>query len=633
MALCSLMVSCMKVDELRPDFIYEMTLSQEAVNFTPEGGTAELTLKSNYQWTAESDVSWCSISPTSGNSGSATLAMISEKNTKIEERVATITVTAGAVVRKIKVVQLNPNGFEIIDYQSPVTVPGLENVVAISVRTNMVVTASSPSDWIVSLQNDLIPGNPPKAGLVRILVKDNTSVSNREAVITINGEGLGQEFAKTLTIIQTPAPEISVTDERVIGTWITSKVTDGVNTDLSLLGTIMIFEDGGNYKETLPSGIENIGYWNVRGDRVGIYYQNDQRRYFYIASVTEEGLSGTMTLTDINSTVLYNTEFSQYSGAAFGLSILEKANTSLTYMILINSDMGIANVTERGICISKNSNPTINDRRYPGNLSGSVIVGQITGLTSAETYNIRAYQSNGTDLVYSENTEVQIPARDLDGNNYTTVRIGTQVWMVENLKTTKFRDGTLIPYFDKTQNAGWESSGSNMTPAFCWIFGEAPDWIYTGDTWNNGSDKVAKSYGAYYNWFAASDNRNLAPEGWHIPSKSEFLDLIAAVGGNTEDFGASLEFKNGLLAHDHYQNLYGWTGWSVNQRQNNGGWNTPGTTVGSHECGWWSSENSDAGYPWMIYSRRGDTGDGGISWTYAAEGYPVRLVRDTESPL
>jgi uncharacterized protein (TIGR02145 family) len=302
-------------------------------------------------------------------------------------------------------------------------------------------------------------------------------------------------------------------------------------------------------------------------------------------------------------------------------------------MVLVNSDMGLGTVTERGICISKNANPTLSDKKISSSSTGSVIIGQITGLTSGETYNIRAYQKNTTTQVYSDNLEAPMPVIDIDGNSYTIVKIGNQVWMAQNLKTSKFRDGTQIAYFDKTQNAGWASSGTNLTPAYCWILGEASTFVYTDDTWNNGTDKIAKTYGAYYNWYTASDKKNLAPEGWHVPTKAEFITLIAAVGGNTDDFGASLAFKNGLLAHDHYLNLYGWNGWSVNQRGPNGTWNMPGTTIGSHECGWWSSENSDAGYPWMIYSRRGDTGDGGISWSYPNEGNPVRVVRDTENPL
>jgi uncharacterized protein (TIGR02145 family) len=631
--LCILIVSCKKVQELNPDFIYVMTLSQEAVNFAPAGGTAKITLSSNYQWTTEIDQSWLTLSKAEGTAGNAEITLTATQNTKIEERVANVTVTAGAVVRTIKVVQLNPDGFEIVGFQPVVNTDGLENVVELVVKTNMKLAATSAADWIVDLQNSIVSGNPPKEAKVRILVKDNTSGANREANVTINGVGLPASYAKTFKIVQTQALAASTSDTRVIGTWIIGRVAYGSTTDFTLLGAIMKFTSGGVYEETLPSGATSTGTWNVRGDRAAIYYSTGQRRYIYLTSATSDEILGQMTTTDVASTVIYDTRLTTYSGDAFGLSILEKTNTTITYMILINSDMGLGTVTERGICISKNANPTISDKKYTGSTTGSVIVGKITGLSSGETYNLRAYQKNTTNQVYTANIVSLMPIKDIDGNSYTITRIGTQVWMAQNLKTTKFRDGTPIAYFDKTQNAGWAASGSAQTPAYCWIFGEGPSFVYTADTWNQGTDKVAKTYGAYYNWYTASDKKNLAPEGWHVPTKAEYITLIAAVGGDTQDFGASLAFKNGLLAHDHYQNLYGWNGWSVNQRGPNGDWNMPGTTIGSHECGWWSSENSDAGYPWMIYSRRGDTGDGGISWSYANEGNTIRVVRDTENPL
>ena len=633
MLLCILIVSCKKVNELNPDFIYVMTLSQESVNFVPAGGTTKVTLTSNYMWSAVVDTTWCSLSSTSGDQGTTELTLTAVKNTVIEERVATVTVTAGAVIRKIKVVQLNPDGFEINNFQPVVNADGLENIIELTVKTNMKLVVTSLADWIVPLESNIITGNPPKESKVRIMVKDNTLPQNRETTVSINGVGLTADFAKAFKIIQKPAPAASNSDARVLGTWLIGRVTDRGNTNLSLLGAIMKFTTGGTYNETLPSGVTSIGTWNVRGDRLGIYYSDGSRRYVYLTSATTEGLLGKMTPTDLGSPILYDTRLGIYSGAAFGLSILEKTNTSLTYLVLVNSDMGLSNVTERGICVSKNTNPTISDKKISSNSTGSVIIGQITGFTSGETYNIRAYQKNTTTQVYSDNLVATMPVADIDGNSYTIVKIGNQVWMSQNLKTSKFRDGTEIAYFDKTQNAGWATSGTNLTPAYCWIFGEASTFVYTNDTWNNGTDKIAKTFGAYYNWYTASDKKNLAPEGWHVPTKAEFITLIAAVGGNTDDFGASLAFKNGLLAHDHYLNLYGWNGWSVNQRGPNGAWNMPGTTSGSHECGWWSSENSDAGYPWMIYSRRGDTGDGGISWSYSNEGNPIRVVRDTENPL
>ncbi|HOY30278.1 MAG TPA: fibrobacter succinogenes major paralogous domain-containing protein [Bacteroidales bacterium] len=100
---------------------------------------------------------------------------------------------------------------------------------------------------------------------------------------------------------------------------------------------------------------------------------------------------------------------------------------------------------------------------------------------------------------------------DIDGNVYHFVTIGSQVWMVENLKTTKYRDGTAIP--NVTDNAAWINLG---TGAYC-----------------NYSNTAAQSdtYGRLYNWYAITDSRNLAPEGWHIPSSAEWQTLVDYLGG------------------------------------------------------------------------------------------------------
>jgi uncharacterized protein (TIGR02145 family) len=95
--------------------------------------------------------------------------------------------------------------------------------------------------------------------------------------------------------------------------------------------------------------------------------------------------------------------------------------------------------------------------------------------------------------------------KDIDGNNYHTVTIGTQIWMVENLKTTRYRNGDPIP--NKTDATEW---GKLSTGAYC-----------------NYDNTVSNSniYGKLYNWYAISDSRNIAPVGWHIPTSEEWTTL------------------------------------------------------------------------------------------------------------
>jgi uncharacterized protein (TIGR02145 family) len=100
---------------------------------------------------------------------------------------------------------------------------------------------------------------------------------------------------------------------------------------------------------------------------------------------------------------------------------------------------------------------------------------------------------------------------DIEGNVYKTVTIGTQTWMAENLKTTHYRNGDPITYI--TDNNAWASA---YTGAYCW---------YDNDLANK------DIYGALYNGYTVKDSRNIAPAGWHVPTKEEWNTLINYLGG------------------------------------------------------------------------------------------------------
>lgn len=128
------------------------------------------------------------------------------------------------------------------------------------------------------------------------------------------------------------------------------------------------------------------------------------------------------------------------------------------------------------------------------------------------------------------NTDCQIgTVNDIDGNVYNTVTIGNQVWMKENLKTPRYNNLTTIPYV--TDNTTW---GSLTAPGYCWYN-------------NNLSNK--DQYGALYNWFTVNDQ--LCPEGWHVPSDSEwailnnYLGGLSVAGGKMKSTG-TIEGGNGL---------------------------------------------------------------------------------------
>jgi uncharacterized protein (TIGR02145 family) len=103
--------------------------------------------------------------------------------------------------------------------------------------------------------------------------------------------------------------------------------------------------------------------------------------------------------------------------------------------------------------------------------------------------------------------------KDISGNIYKTVIIDKQVWMAENLKTTRYNDGTAIPLV--TDDKDW---GSLTTPAYCWD--------------NNDGTTNKNKYGALYNWYTINTNK-LCPRGWHVPTDAEWTMLTSFLGGES----------------------------------------------------------------------------------------------------
>ncbi len=110
---------------------------------------------------------------------------------------------------------------------------------------------------------------------------------------------------------------------------------------------------------------------------------------------------------------------------------------------------------------------------------------------------------------------------DIDGNIYNTVLVGNQCWMHENLKTTTYNNGTAIP--NVTSNGEWTSLTSG---AFV--------WYDNNESWKN-------IYGGLYNWFATTDDDGLCPEGWHVPTYDDWMELIFFMGGMESPYGNELK--------------------------------------------------------------------------------------------
>lgn len=116
----------------------------------------------------------------------------------------------------------------------------------------------------------------------------------------------------------------------------------------------------------------------------------------------------------------------------------------------------------------------------------------------------------GIILTSCKKDDEPLIVKDRDGNIYHTVIIGSQIWMVENLKTTKYDDGISIPIV--TGNTAWSNLAS---PGCCW--------------YNNDQNTHGDIYGALYNWYAVETGK-LCPSGWHVATDNEWKELEMELG-------------------------------------------------------------------------------------------------------
>lgn len=192
----------------------------------------------------------------------------------------------------------------------------------------------------------------------------------------------------------------------------------------------------------------------------------------------------------------------------------------------IISPDGIQTVVSRGICWSKKENPTLADNYSENNDGSGSFKSNLINLNADFRYYARAFYITNEDTVYGNMVEFTTPnylifnpdlqygtVTDVDGNVYKTITIGKQTWMAENLKVTHFRNGEAIT--NETDLGKW-GSFQITTSAYCW---------YNNDVSNK------NIYGAMYNWYAASDSRNIAPLGWHVSSVDDWQTLGSHLGG------------------------------------------------------------------------------------------------------
>lgn len=207
-------------------------------------------------------------------------------------------------------------------------------------------------------------------------------------------------------------------------------------------------------------------------------------------------------------------------------SITEISKTSATGGGTILSDGG-STILEKGVCWSIHSQPTIADDKSIGAGSNS-FTANLTDLTLGTWYHVRAYATNTLGTGYGDEVTFYTigMVNDIDGNAYDTIRIESQTWMVQNLKTTRFNNG--VPIQLATDNSSWSSLNS---PAYCEL--------------NNEITKV-DLYGRLYNFYVATDNQKACPSGWRVATDADWTLLATALGG-ADVAGGKLKSTKGWM--------------------------------------------------------------------------------------
>jgi uncharacterized protein (TIGR02145 family) len=276
----------------------------------------------------------------------------------------------------------------------------------------------------------------------------------------------------------------------------------------------------------------------------------------------------------------------------------------------IVSSSGSSSITARGVCWNTYPEPTIVDGRTNDGTGTGHFISNIYGLSPDQTYYLRAYATNAEGTSYGNEVSITTGppdtlAYDPDGNIYHFLKIGTQIWMAENLKTTKYADGSPI---------------ATTTPTSLDISLEtAPSYQWSP---NRDASNVP-DYGRIYTGFTVESNM-LCPAGWRVPTDidwkllSDYLGGINVAGGKLKESGTAHWASPNMDATNE-------TGFSARGggggRDSLGNFDPPGQFVI-----YWSSTRGENG----LWNRSLSSSDSNLRRTSSSEkmGFFVRCIKN-----
>ncbi len=268
-------------------------------------------------------------------------------------------------------------------------------------------------------------------------------------------------------------------------------------------------------------------------------------------------------------------------------------------------------ILEYGFCWDHSAMPTIDHvKKSLGPVAKTgPFISVLQDLQPVTKYYIRAYvtDSYGTNYgnvilfstIFDYETDTLI---DIDGNAYPTVKIDTLWWMAENLKVTKFNDGTDIPSVPDNRN--WFTT---EMPAYCCLYN---DYSYK------------EVYGLLYNWYAVNTGK-LCPAGWHVSTLSEWDAMDIFLGSSAGDKLKETGTEHWPVYNKEATNAIGFTALPGGYRDGNSGYFTA-----FYEGYWWSSTGYLSTGAWSLYISYEDRYIFGLPGASKKNGYSVRCVKD-----
>jgi len=424
-------------------------------------------------------------------------------------------------------------------------------------------------------------------------------------------------------------------------------ITHGYNFDFSSYSNKIAKSLATTYDWFLDNGLGSIGNTlsvNNKSGFSGLPGGGRNLSSGEFKSISKVGIWWSSNLVDANNAIArglyynYNDLYKYNESKKNGLSIrcikgnIPVINTTAASCITNSSaisggqitDDGGSLITSRGVCWNTYGNPTLLENKTIDGASTGSFTSYLTSLSENQTYYVRAYATNSDGTSYSNQisftTSVESPTvTDIDGNVYRTIIIGTQVWMAENLKTTKYKDGTSILIV--TDNTEWTAL---LTPAYCWY---------------NNTATNKNTYGALYNWYAVNTAK-LAPTGWHVATDEEWTILknyLITNGYNYDGATSDNKIAKSLAANTDWYSyiVIGTIGNDLSKNNSSGFTALPGG--GRSDIGafydissfgyWWISTELDAANAWGRLLYYGDVSLNEIGYP-KSYGFSVRCVKD-----